>query len=37
MNIKKLTPEAIADAVTWALEMPQDVEIGELSIWTREQ
>ena len=32
----KLTPEAIADAVMWALEMPQDVEIGELSIWTRE-
>lgn len=33
----KLTPEAIADAVVWTLEMPQDVEIGELSIWTREQ
>lgn len=33
----KLTPEAIADSVLWALEMPQDVEIGELSIWTREQ
>jgi NADP-dependent 3-hydroxy acid dehydrogenase YdfG len=32
----KLTPEAIADSVMWALEMPQDVEIGELSIWTRE-
>lgn len=32
-----LTKEAIADAVMWTLEMPQDVEIGELSIWTREQ
>jgi NADP-dependent 3-hydroxy acid dehydrogenase YdfG len=38
-NIDKimLTPEAIADAVMWAIEMPQDVEIGELSIWTRER
>lgn len=33
----KLTPEAVADSVVWTLEMPQDVEIGELSIWTREQ
>jgi len=32
-----LTTEAIADAVLWAIEMPQDVEIGELSIWTRER
>lgn len=32
-----LTAEAIADAVVWTLEMPQDVEIGELSIWTRER
>jgi len=37
INQLKLTPEAIADSVLWALEMPQDVEIGELSIWTREQ
>lgn len=37
LQILKLTPEAIADAVVWALEMPQEVEIGELSIWTREQ
>jgi len=32
-----LTTEAIADAIMWTLEMPQDVEIGELSIWTRER
>lgn len=29
-----LEPEQVANAVIWCLKQPQDIEIGELSIWT---
>jgi short-subunit dehydrogenase involved in D-alanine esterification of teichoic acids len=28
-----LTPQECADAIVWAIEQPQHIEIGELSIW----
>jgi NADP-dependent 3-hydroxy acid dehydrogenase YdfG len=37
MNVPKLSPEVVAEAIMWALDMPQEVEIGELSIWTTKQ
>ena len=37
MNVPKLSPEVVVEAIVWALGMPQEVEIGELSIWTTQQ
>jgi NAD(P)-dependent dehydrogenase (short-subunit alcohol dehydrogenase family) len=37
MNVPKLSPEVVVEAIVWALGMPQEVEIGELGIWTTQQ
>lgn len=30
---KMLTPEQLADMIKWSIDQPQDIEIGELSVW----
>ena len=30
---KMLTPEQLADMIKWCIDQPQDIEIGELSVW----